>query len=30
MVKLNNMELMSEDGYYKQTYNQQLIEKEIS
>jgi ATP-binding cassette subfamily B protein len=23
-------ELMSEDGYYKQTYNQQLIEKEIS
>lgn len=22
--------LMSEDGYYKQTYNQQLIEKEIS
>ena len=23
-------ELMNEDGYYKQTYNQQLIEKEIS
>ena len=23
-------ELMSKNGYYKQTYNQQLIEKEIS
>ena len=26
----NHEELMSKNGYYKQTYNQQLIEKEIS